>query len=206
MNGLNSKNIIKKLDEMYPNAKCELLYNKDYEFLIAVMLSAQTTDKAVNKVTSVLFSKYPTLEKLVSIDLNELENIIRPIGNQKKKSLYLINIVEKIKQLGGNVPNDKDFLLSLNGVGIKTVNVVLGELFNVPGIAVDTHVYRVSKRLGLTNERDDVVKTEEKLRVFFDREDWIKLHHQLIFLGRYTCHSRNPNCKGCKFINICKYK
>ena len=206
MNGLSSKQIIKILDKMYPNARCELLYNKDYEFLIAVMLSAQTTDKAVNKVTKILFNEYDSLEKLKDIDLKILENILRPIGNQNKKSLYLKDIVNRIIEVGGGVPNNKEFLLSLSGVGIKTVNVVLGEIFNVPGIAVDTHVYRVSRRLGITDDDDNVGGTEEKLRDFFDEKDWIKLHHQLIFLGRYTCHSRNPNCKECLFNKYCSKK
>ena len=141
------------LDELFPNPKCELDYNKDYELLIAVMLSAQTTDKRVNMVTKVLFDKYRSLEELSNADINDIINIIKPIGTFNKKAMNIINISKSLlKDKNGVVPNDRTYLESLSGVGRKTTNVVLSNLYNVPCIAVDTHVSRVSKRLGLVSK------------------------------------------------------
>lgn len=198
--------IIEYLDELIPNAVCELNYNKDYELLLAVMLSAQTTDKRVNMVTEILFNKYPTLESLRDADLNEIINIIRPIGTFYKKASNIKNIaIRLIEESNGKVPNDRDFLESLNGVGRKTANVVLSNLYNVPCIAVDTHVARVSKRLGLANEKDDVLKIEQKLTKKIPDNKLVRIHHQLVLFGRYYCKAQNPNCSECGLKEKCKY-
>lgn len=194
--------IIDYLDELIPDAECELNYNKDYELLLAVMLSAQTTDKRVNMVTKVLFEKYPTLEDLNKADINDIINIIRPIGTFKRKASNIKSIVSKLLDIG-YVPNDREFLESLDGVGRKTTNVVLSNLYNVPCIAVDTHVKRVSNRLGISDS-SDVLKIEEDLNNFFPKEKLVRLHHQLVLFGRYYCKAKNPSCDTCKLKNICK--
>ena len=192
------------LDELFLNPKCELEYTKDYELLIAVMLSAQTTDKSVNKVTNILFSKYDSLEKLSYADINDLKEIIRPIGNFNKKSLNIINISKSLlNDFGGIVPRTHKELESLSGVGRKTANVVLGELYNIPSFAVDTHVLRVSNRLGLASS-DDVIEVEEKLKKIFPKTNWVKTHKQLVLFGRYHCKAIKPNCINCKLRDICK--
>ncbi len=193
--------IIDYLDELIPNARCELNYNKDYELLIAVMLSAQTTDKRVNEVTNILFKKYPDLTSLSNASINDIINIIKPLGI-KKKAYNVINIAESLKNIG-YVPNDRQFLESLPGVGRKTANVVLSNLFNENCIAVDTHVKRVSNRLKISNS-NDVLKIEEDLNKFFPKENLSKLHHQLVLFGRYYCKAKNPKCLNCKLKNICK--
>ena len=196
--------IINYLDELIPNPKCELNYNKDYELLIATMLSAQTTDKRVNEVTEVLFKKYPNLEALRKSDINDIIKIIKPIGTYNKKAKNIIDIANKLKEKNDIVPNDREFLESLPGVGRKTTNVVLSNIYNVPCIAVDTHVHRVSIRLGIANKNDDVYTTEKKLSKKFKDYDLCRLHHQLVLFGRYYCKAINPNCENCKLKNICK--
>lgn len=199
--------IIDYLDELFPNPKCELNYTKDYELLIAVMLSAQTTDKRVNMVTSVLFKKYDTLEKLSNANLDDVIEIIRPIGTFNKKALNVIEIAKKlIKDKDGIVPNDREYLEGLNGVGRKTTNVVLSNLYNVPCIAVDTHVSRVSKRLRIAKESDDVLVIEKKLNKKFPKNKLCRLHHQLVLFGRYYCKAKNPLCSNCKLKDMCKEK
>ena len=200
-------NILNYLNSLYPDAKCELIYHKDYELLIAVMLSAQTTDKRVNKVTNVLFSKYDSLEKLADANLNDISNIVRELGNYTKKSKAIIDISKSLlTNYNGVVPNNRIYLENLPMVGRKTTSVVLANLFNVPNIAVDTHVSRVSKRLGLAKEKDDVIKVEKKLKKFFPKESWIKVHHQLVLFGRYRCKAIKPECNLCRLSDICKYK
>lgn len=202
----STKKIENYLDKLFPNPKCELNYNKDYELLLATMLSAQTTDKRVNEVTKILFSKYPTLKDLSKANLKDVESIIRPIGTFHKKALNLIEIAKKLENdYGGKLPNDRKYLESLPGVGRKTTNVVLSNIFNVPCIAVDTHVSRVSRRLNLSKEKDDVLKIEKKLNKVFKKEDLCKRHHQLVLFGRYYCLARNPKCETCELKDICKY-
>ncbi len=193
------------LDELIPNPKCELNYNKDYELLIATMLSAQTTDKRVNEVTKVLFEKYKTLEELSDANIEDVIKIIRPIGTFNKKAMNTIEISKQLKDLS-YVPNDREFLESLPGVGRKTTNVVLSNIYNVPCIAVDTHVSRVSIRLGLATKNDSVRKIEEKLSKKFPKENLCRLHHQLVLFGRYYCKAQNPKCETCKISDICKRK
>ena len=192
-------------NEILHNPKCELNYNKDYELVIAVMLSAQTTDKKVNEVTDVLFKKYPTLDDFNKASLKEIENNIKEIGLYKNKAIALKDIVFKlINNFNYKVPNNKEDLLSMRGVGNKVANVVLIELFDMPEFPVDTHVYRVSKRLGLIKNSDSVEKCEEKLRKLFKKDEYKLLHHQFIHFGRYHCKAIKPNCEACKLKEICK--
>lgn len=194
------------LNYYFPDPKCELIYNKDYELVLAVMLSAQCTDKRVNMVTSELFKKYDSLEKLNSLSINDIEREIKSIGMYHNKARNFKGIVEGIINYGGVVPNDREKLESLPGIGRKTTNVVLSLLFNEPCIAVDTHVDRVSKRLGLASYSDDVLKVEKKLMKFFPKDEWNKVHYQIVLFGRYKCIARNPLCEACKLKSICKEK
>ena len=202
---ISSKNIIESLDLIIPNPKCELNYNKDYELLIATVLSAQSTDKMVNKVTKILFDTY-SLEELSKLDLKTIQEIIKPVGTYSKKSLYIKEIASKLlNECNGIVPNDREFLEKLPGVGRKTTNVVLSNLFNEPAFAVDTHVSRVSKRLGISKENDSVKIIEEKLMNFFPKNKWTRLHHQFVLFGRYKCKSIKPDCNSCPFVGKCQY-
>lgn len=199
------KDILNYLNEIIPNPVCELNYNKDYELLLAVMLSAQTKDARVNKVTKVLFNKYDSLKKLKEANIKDIENIIKELGNYHKKSEAVINIAKILdEKYNGKVVNNRKVLENLPMVGRKTTNVVLSELFNEPTIAVDTHVERVSKRLGLVKKDDDVIKIEEKLKRKFDKNIWSKLHKQFVLFGRYYCTSKKPSCNKCKLQIYCK--
>lgn len=198
--------ILNYLDELYPNAYCELNYTKDYELLIAIVLSAQTTDKRVNKVTPILFSKYKTLEQLAASSIEDIENIIREIGTFKKKSIFIKEIAKSlVEDHNGRVPNDRKYLETLPGVGRKTTNVFLAEYYKVPAIAVDTHVERVSKRLKLCKQNATVKEVENSLMKKIPKERWIKTHHQFIFFGRYHCKAIKPDCENCKLQEKCKY-
>lgn len=202
---MKNEEIIKVLDYYYPDAKCELNYTKDYELLIATVLSAQCTDKRVNQVTGVLFQKYD-LKGLKDADIKDIESIIRPCGSHTKKAKYIKTIATKlIEDYNGTVPNNREYLESLPGVGRKTCNVVLSNIYDVPAIAVDTHVARVSIRLGLDKEDDDVSVIEQKLMKKFPKDKWSRLHHQLVLFGRYNCTARNPKCKDCLLKEVCKY-
>ena len=195
------------LEELFPNPKCELIYNKDYELLIATMLSAQTTDKRVNSVTNILFKKYKNLDELSTAQVNDIINIIKPIGTYNKKASNIIAIAKKlVTECNSVVPNNRKYLESLPGVGRKTTNVVLSNLFNTPCIAVDTHVARVSIRLGLANTNDNVLQIEKKLTKIIKKENLCRRHHQLVLFGRYHCKARNPLCNKCKLKPICHYK
>ena len=198
------KLLLDYLDELFPDARCELNYNKDYELLIAVMLSAQTTDKRVNEVTKVLFSTYPDLKSLSMARLEDVENIIKPIGTYHVKAKNVISIAKELEKKG--ISNDRTYLESLPGVGRKTTNVILSELYNEPTLAVDTHIERVAKRLGFAKNTDDVREVERKLFRVIPKDNVIHIHHQLIFFGRYHCKAVKPNCSNCKLINICKRK
>jgi len=194
------------LDELFPNPRCELNYEKDYELLLATMLSAQTTDKRVNEVTNILFKKYKTLEELKKADIKDVMEIIKPIGTFRKKAYNLIEIARRLdEEKNSKLPNDREYLETLPGVGRKTTNVVLSNIYNVPCIAVDTHVERVSKRLKLANQKDNVREVEKKLTKKFKSEDLCKRHHQMVLFGRYHCTARNPKCEICKIKEICSY-
>lgn len=202
---MKSKDIVLYLDKIIPNPKCELEYNKDYELLIATMLSAQTTDKRVNMVTRELFNKYPNLELLSEASLEDLIDIIKPVGTFNKKALNVKLIArDLLEKSNGIVPDDREFLESLSGVGRKTANVVLSNLFNKQCIAVDTHVSRVSKRLGIANLADDVYTIEEKLNKTFKGENLGRIHHQLVLFGRYNCKALKPQCENCELKKYCK--
>jgi len=200
-----SKRILDYMNELFPEAKCELNYTKDYELLIATVLSAQCTDKRVNLVTKELWKKYD-LESLAKSDVKVIEGMIRSIGSYTKKAMYLKEIARHlVEEQNGHVPCDREYLESLPGVGRKTCNVVLSNIFDVPAIAVDTHVERVSKRLALVYQKDDVGKIEKKLMKKFPEITWSKLHHQLVLFGRYQCKAVNPNCENCKLKEMCRY-
>jgi endonuclease-3 len=195
------------MDELLPDPQCELIYHKDYELLIAVVLSAQTTDKKVNKVTPILFGKYPTLEALKEADIEDLYDILKPIGMYHKKALFVKEIAKELnEQYNDKVLNDRKVLESLSGVGRKTANVVMAILFNGPYIAVDTHVTRVSKRLGLAKEKDNVLTIEKKLTKLIPKDKLARTHYQLVLFGRYYCTAIKPKCETCKLNSICKYK
>ena len=197
--------ILDYLDELFPNPLCELEYTKDYELLIAIVLSAQTTDKKVNKVTRVLFNKYSSLELLRAANVLDIEDIIREIGTYKRKSIYVKEIANRLINDGYDyVPNNREYIESLPGVGRKTANVFLSVIYGEAAIAVDTHVTRVSKRLGLANKNDDVVKIERKLMKKIPKERWSKTHHQMVLFGRYYCKAMKPMCDNCKLKDICR--
>ena len=198
-----NNNIIEYLDELIPNPVCELNYNKDYELLIAVMLSAQSTDKRVNEVTKVLFNKYNSLSMLANANIEDIKSIIRSVGTYNKKASNVIEISKILLQYNG-VPNNRELLESLPGVGRKTTNVVLGMIYNEPCIAVDTHVERVSKRLGLASFNDTVLEVEDKLNRIIPDDKKMRLHHQLLLFGRYYCKAKKPFCDTCKLRKICK--
>ena len=194
------------LEELIPNPICELNYQKDYELVIAVMLSAQTTDKGVNKVTSILFQKYNSLEKLASSNIEDIKEIIKPIGNYNKKANNIIEISKiLINKYNKQVPKTYEELEGLPGIGRKSANVIRSEIYKIPSFAVDTHVIRVTNRLGLVKTKDPVI-IEKELEKIFKKSDWIRKHQQLVLFGRYYCKAKNPDCKNCKLINICLKK
>ncbi len=192
------------LDKMYPDAKCELNHQTDFELLVATILSAQATDKKVNEVTTVLFRKYNRPEQFAKLSNSELESEIRQIGLFRTKSKNIIETAQIIvEKYAGVVPQSRADLESLPGVGRKTANVVLSTAFGVPAIAVDTHVFRVANRIGLT-EAKDVRETEEQLMERLPEEKWISTHHRLIWHGRRVCFARKPNCMNCGLLPYCK--
>ena len=201
---INKDEIASYLNELYPDAHCELNYDSIFHLLIAVMLSAQTTDNSVNKVTPILFEKYVTPLDLANANLEDVENIIRSIGLYKNKAKNIIAtskiLVEKYNSI---VPNTMEELTSLPGVGRKTANVLLVEGFKIPAFPVDTHVERVSKRLGIAKQNDSVETVEKKIRKIYLKEQYGLLHHQFIFFGRYFCKAISPNCKDCRFLGRC---
>ena len=199
--------ILDYLNELFPDPKCELNYNTDYELLIAIVLSAQSTDKRVNSVTPIIFSKYKNLEELSKANLFDLEDIIRPVGSFRKKSEYIKAIAYRlVNEYDGVVPRERDILTTFPGVGRKTANVFLSEYYNLPNIGVDTHVERVSKRLKLAYLNDDVLKVEKKLMKKFPKDSWAKLHLQMVLFGRYYCKAIKPECSKCKLKDICREK
>lgn len=203
----NKEKITNYLNELYPSPQCELNYTKDYELLLAIVMSAQTTDKRVNSVNQILFQKYPSLFELNNAPQEDIEKIIKPIGTYKKKAEY----IKKITTILSNdhiikIPNNREYLKNLPGVGRKTINVFLSVIYNEPAIAVDTHVERVSKRLYLADPKDTPREVEEKLMKAFPKTIWSKLHHQLVFFGRYQCKSQKPLCQNCKLKNNCRYQ
>jgi endonuclease-3 len=194
------------LDELYPNPRSELNYSNDFELLIAVVLSAHTTDKKVNMVTKVLFSRYD-IKRLKEEDIKVLEDILKPIGMAHKKAIYIKNIAKDLyDNYNSIIPKTREELMKLSGVGRKTSNLVLSVIYNEPFIAVDTHINRVSKRLMIANEKDSNEVIEKKLHKIIPTDRLLKAHHQLVLFGRYKCKATKPECSDCKLKDICKYK
>ena len=201
-----SSRILNTVKEMFPNASCELNYNNHFELLVAVVLSAQTTDKRVNLVTKELFRKYKDPVSLANANYNDVYNIISSLGLTKMKTNNIINLSKVlVNNYNSIVPNTKEELIKLPGVGDKTANAVLMEGFNIPAIAVDTHVSRVSQRLGLSAS-NDVKIIEKDLINQYDEKDFYFVHHGLLFFGRYHCLAKNPKCNECKLKDICNYQ
>lgn len=200
------KKIMAIIADMFPEAKGELEWEKTYQLLIAVILSAQTTDKAVNKVTPFLWAKYPNLEDLASANLTDVELILKSIGLYKTKARNIIKTAQiLVDNYNGQVPKTHKELETLPGVGRKTANVVLGEVYAIPGIAVDTHVSRVAKRLNISSQDADVKEIEADLMQKIPKKDWVISHHRLIFFGRYHCLAKNPKCEVCPLQTYCLY-
>jgi endonuclease-3 len=205
---LNKSDIRYCLDEMgrmFPDAHCELNHSNPFELVIAVALSAQCTDALVNKVTKNLFQKYKTPEDYLSVPLEELQNDIRSIGLFRNKAKNIQKLCSMlIQEYDGVVPNDRDELTKLPGVGRKTANVVVSVAYGVPAIAVDTHVERVSKRLAFCRWKDSVLEVEKTLMKKVPKEEWSVTHHRMIFFGRYHCKAQNPQCETCPLLELCR--
>lgn len=203
---LTKAQVIEVLDRLraaYPEAGCALDHRAPYELLVAVTLSAQTTDVSVNKVTPVLFEKYPDVFAMAEADPADVEEIIRTIGLYKTKSKRIVEQAQAlVEQYDGVVPDDQKKLQALPGVGQKTANVVMAEAFGHQRIAVDTHVFRVSNRIGLA-DAGDVFKTEEQLKKAIPNDRWTEAHHTIIFHGRRCCSARAPKCDDCPLVDIC---
>lgn len=194
--------ILNYLDELFPNAHCELTYNNHFELLIAIVLSAQTTDIKVNSVTPILFKQYPTPYDLAKAELSDVVKILKPLGLANNKAKNIIATANILKDR--DIPKTREELVKLPGVGRKTANVFLAEGLKISAFAVDTHVSRVANRLGISKS-DDPLIIERDLTNLFDEKDWIKLHHQMIFFGRYFCKAKNPNCNECKLKEHCNF-
>ncbi|WP_307475940.1 endonuclease III [Cytobacillus purgationiresistens] len=191
--------------EMFPDAHCELLHDNPFELVIAVALSAQCTDALVNKVTKNLFQKYKTPEDYLDVSIEELQNDIRSIGLYRNKSKNIQKLCRMLlDDYDGVVPADRDELTKLPGVGRKTANVVVSVAYDIPAIAVDTHVERVSKRLAICRWKDSVLEVEKTLMKKVPEEEWSATHHRLIFFGRYHCKAQNPQCSQCPLLDVCR--
>lgn len=196
---------VEKMDEMFPEAHCELVHKNPFELLIATLLSAQCTDALVNKVTKSLFEKYQSPQDYLAVPVEELQQDIRSIGLYRNKAKNIQALSMKlIEEFGGEVPADRDALTTLPGVGRKTANVVVSVAFGIPALAVDTHVERVSKRLGICRWKDNPLQVEETLMKKTPKENWSKTHHQLIFFGRYHCKAQSPACHVCPLFDRCR--
>ncbi|MBD5799169.1 endonuclease III [Bacillus pseudomycoides] len=191
--------------EMYPEAHCELNHDNPFELVIAVALSAQCTDVLVNKVTKSLFQKYKTPEDYLNVSLEELQQDIRSIGLYRNKAKNIQKLCRMLlEDYNGEVPQDRDELTKLPGVGRKTANVVVSVAFGIPAIAVDTHVERVSKRLALCRWKDSVLEVEKTLMKKVPMEEWGVTHHRMIFFGRYHCKAQRPQCEECRLLEVCR--
>ncbi|WP_183600404.1 endonuclease III [Paenibacillus phyllosphaerae] len=197
--------ILRVMGEMFPDAHCELNHSNPFELTIAVLLSAQCTDETVNKVTATLFQKYRKPEDYLAVPLEELEGDIRRIGLFRNKAANIQKLCRLVlDEYEGEIPQQHEELTKLPGVGRKTANVVVSNAFGVPAIAVDTHVERVSKRLGIAKPDDSVLEVEKKLMKLVPKDEWTVTHHRLIFFGRYHCKAQNPNCPVCPLLELCK--
>ncbi|HDR3886360.1 TPA: endonuclease III [Bacillus cereus] len=193
------------MTDMYPEAHCELIHDNPFELVIAVALSAQCTDALVNKVTKNLFQKYKTPEDYLSVSLEELQQDIRSIGLFRNKAKNIQKLCQMLlDDYNGKVPEDRDELTKLPGVGRKTANVVVSVAFGIPAIAVDTHVERVSKRLAICRWKDSVLEVEKTLMKKIPMDEWGVTHHRMIFFGRYYCKAQRPQCEECRLLEICR--
>lgn len=196
---------LEQIEDMFPDAHCELNHSNPFELTIAVLLSAQCTDALVNKVTPKLFAKYKTPQDYLKVSVEELQNDIRSIGLYRNKAKNIQKLSELLlTEYDGEIPKDRDELTKLPGVGRKTANVVVSVAYDIPAIAVDTHVERVSKRLGICRWKDSVLQVEETLMKKIPKSLWGATHHRLIFFGRYHCKAQNPNCPECPLLSICR--
>lgn len=194
-----------EMEKMFPDAHCELNHKNPFELVIAVALSAQCTDVLVNKVTNSLFQKYQTPQDYLNVSLEELQNDIRSIGLFRNKAKNIQKLCQMLlDDYEGEVPSDRDELTKLPGVGRKTANVVVSVAYNIPAIAVDTHVERVSKRLGICRWKDSVLEVEKTLMKKVPKEEWSITHHRMIFFGRYHCKAQNPQCPTCPLLDVCR--
>ena len=199
------KDFNKKLDLMFPDAKCELNYNRDYELLIATVLSAQCTDKRVNEITPLFFKRFPTIEDVKNASIEDVINIIRPCGFYKNKAHSIIESARIVcDEFNGKVPNTMEDLTKLCGIGRKSANIILQECFGkIKGIAVDTHVTRISRKIGFSNGKTQI-QIENELLKRFDKKYWGKINHVLVLHGRAICIANRPKCDECPISNLCK--
>lgn len=201
---LTMKRFLQALEEMFPDAHCELNHSNAFELTIAVLLSAQCTDKKVNQVTERLFQKYKTPIDYLMVPLEELQEDIKQIGLYKNKAKHIQELCRLlIDEYNGEIPEKHEELVKLPGVGRKTANVVVSTWFGVPALAVDTHVERVSKRLGFCEEEDTPLQVEKTLMRKIPKKEWTVNHHRLIFFGRYHCKAQNPQCAACPLFDVC---
>ncbi len=205
LNNTQIRYCLDQIGEMFPDAHCELNHSNPFELIIAVSLSAQCTDALVNKVTKDLFKKYKSPEDYLKVSLEELQNDIRSIGLYRNKAKNIQKLCRMVlEEYNGEIPADRDELTKLPGVGRKTANVVVSVAFGIPAIAVDTHVERVSKRLGICRWKDSVLEVEKTLMRKVPKEEWSITHHRLIFFGRYHCKAQNPQCPSCPLLDLCR--
>ena len=202
---MKAQTVLEALDELFPDAHCELEHRNHYEMAVAVVLSAQTTDASVNRVTPALFERYPDAASLAAGKLRDIEACIASLGLYRNKARSIQGMAQGIvERFNGEVPDNMEDLVTLPGVGRKCANVIMSECYGVPALAVDTHVSRVSRRLGLAKPEDSLLQVEQKLKRKIPKDRWIKSHHQMIFFGRYLCHARNPECDRCPFQGKCR--
>ena len=202
---MKTEEVLNALDELFPDAHCELEHRNHYEMAVAVVLSAQTTDASVNRVTPALFERYPDAASLAAGKLRDIEACIASLGLYRNKARSIQGMAQGImERFNGEVPDHMEDLVTLPGVGRKCANVIMSECYGVPALAVDTHVSRVSRRLGLAKPEDSLLQVEQKLKRKIPKDRWIKSHHQMIFFGRYLCHARNPECDRCPFQGKCR--
>lgn len=199
------RHCLDSMADMFPDAHCELNHENPFELVIAVLLSAQCTDVLVNKVTKNLFQKYKKPEDYLSVSEEELQQDIRSIGLYRNKAKNIRKLCQiLLNEYGGEVPPNRDELTKLPGVGRKTANVVVSVAFGIPAIAVDTHVERVSKRLGICRWKDSVLEVEKTLMRKVPQDEWSVTHHRLIFFGRYHCKAQSPQCHVCPLLELCR--
>jgi endonuclease-3 len=200
---VRAKAIYRQLTKSYPNVRCELDYNSAFQLLVATVLSAQCTDKRVNQTTPALFKKYPNPKKMAKADLKDIQRLVKSTGFFRAKAKNIKGLSNKImEEFDGDVPSNLDDLITLPGVGRKTANVVLGHAFGIPGITVDTHFGRLSRRFGWSKQNDPV-KVEFEVGELIPEKEWTNLSQRMIWHGRRVCHSRKPACGACPLAKLC---